>query len=262
MATLAAHALQRHYPGSVGTGNDGIALLDAVLGAQASLVAKWLGVGFVHGVMNTDNSSISGETIDYGPCAFLDEYDPKKTFSSIDRGGRYAFSNQPRMALWNLARLAEALLPIIHENDDESARIATERLDLFSSRFETSFLAVLRGKLGFVKEHEEDNGLADDLFERMAANHVDFTIFFRALCDAASKTPTTTRPSRGSSSSLAPIAIGPRNGGPGSPSKTLRRPTSPRACGSTIPRSFRAIIGSRRPSRPRGVTISRHSTPS
>ncbi len=113
LATLASYALARHYPEAMGSGNDALALLDRVLDAQATLVARWLGVGFVHGVMNTDNTSISGETIDYGPCAFLDEYDPAKKFSSIDRGGRYAFANQPRIAQWNMARLAETLLPLL-----------------------------------------------------------------------------------------------------------------------------------------------------
>ena len=145
---LTAHALERHYPDAVGTDNDALALLERVIDAQARLVAKWLGVGFVHGVMNTDNTAVSGETLDYGPCAFLDDYDPGRAFSSIDHGGRYAFSNQPRIALWNLARLAEALLPLFADTEGEGVRLATERLDGFNARFERAHLDVMRAKLG------------------------------------------------------------------------------------------------------------------
>ncbi|HYO96791.1 MAG TPA: YdiU family protein [Polyangiaceae bacterium] len=192
---LTAYALARHYPESNGAGGaandgqakagDGLRLIDNVMQAQASLVARWLGVGFVHGVMNTDNTSISGETIDYGPCAFLDEYDPQKKFSSIDRGGRYAFGNQPRIAQWNLARLAETLLPLIDDDEDEAARIATERLERFPAIFDAAHARVMRAKLGLVSEGENDLTLAADLLERLAANRVDYTVFFRALCSAA-----------------------------------------------------------------------------
>ncbi|MEI9885788.1 MAG: YdiU family protein [Rhizomicrobium sp.] len=156
IAALATYALQRHYPDKANTGNDALALLECVLHAQSSLVARWLGVGFVHGVMNTDNSSISGETIDYGPCAFLDEYDPKKKFSSIDRGGRYAFANQPRIAQWNLVKLAEALLPAMGDDEDEAARLATEQLNRFPALFEAAHARVLRAKLGLVREDASD----------------------------------------------------------------------------------------------------------
>jgi uncharacterized protein YdiU (UPF0061 family) len=185
IATLATYALRRHYPDARGTGNDALALLERVIDAQATLVARWLGVGFVHGVMNTDNTSISGETIDYGPCAFLDEYDPKKKFSSIDHGGRYAFANQPRIARWNLARLAEALLPALGEDQDEAVRLATGRLDRFPAIFETAHGSVLRAKLGLAREDEDDPALAADLLERLAANEVDYTLFFRRLCASA-----------------------------------------------------------------------------
>ena len=185
LSTLASYALARHYPDAAGTGNDALALLERVIDAQARLVARWLGVGFVHGVMNTDNTSISGETIDYGPCAFLDEYDPRKKFSSIDRGGRYAFANQPSVALWNLSRLAEALLPLIHEDENEGARIATERLEGFSATFAAAHARVLRAKLGLSREESGDLALAHDLLERLAANEVDYTVFFRALCASA-----------------------------------------------------------------------------
>src|SRR6266567_1721593 len=128
LAILTAHAIERHYPEASGSDNLAVALLDRVMLAQANLVAAWLGVGFVHGVMNTDNTSISGETIDYGPCAFLDEFDPNKRFSSIDHGGRYAFGNQPRIAHWNLVRLAQALLPLFSDDEENASQIAAERL--------------------------------------------------------------------------------------------------------------------------------------
>src|SRR5580692_10591373 len=144
LVALTAHALARHYPGAVGSGNDALALLDCVIEAQAKLVARWLGVGFVHGVMNTDNTAISGETLDYGPCAFLDAYDPNKKFSSIDQGGRYAFSNQPRIAQWNMARLAESLLGLLADDEAEAIRVAKERIGRFSALFEAAHLQVLR----------------------------------------------------------------------------------------------------------------------
>jgi uncharacterized protein YdiU (UPF0061 family) len=187
LRALASHALARHYPDSVGTGNDGLALLERVADAQAGLVAQWLGVGFVHGVMNTDNTAISGETIDYGPCAFLDEYEPDRSFSSIDHAGRYAFANQPRIALWNVARLAEALLPLISDDANEAARLATERLDKFAPRFESAHLHVMRAKLGLVLEEEGDLTLLADLLALLAEHHVDYTLFFRRLCAAAAE---------------------------------------------------------------------------
>ncbi|AUX19661.1 hypothetical protein SOCEGT47_001130 [Sorangium cellulosum] len=185
LSTLASYALSRHYPEAMGSGNDALALLDRVIEAQASLVARWLGVGFVHGVMNTDNTSISGETLDYGPCAFLDEYDPRKKFSSIDRGGRYAFGNQPRIAQWNMARLAEALLPLLADDEQEAVRLATERVQGFAPLFVAAHGRVLRAKLGLEREEEGDLALAADLLERLASNGVDYTVFFRRLCAAA-----------------------------------------------------------------------------
>jgi len=188
---LTTYALARHYPleasgAPKGTGeNEAVRLLGRVIDAQAALVARWLGIGFVHGVMNTDNTSISGETIDYGPCAFLDEYDPQKKFSSIDRGGRYAFANQPRIAQWNLARLAETLLPLISDDDEEAARVATERLERFPAIFDANYSRIMRAKIGLASEDERDGPLVADLLERLAADHVDFTVFFRALCSAA-----------------------------------------------------------------------------
>ncbi len=185
LLALTAHALARHYPGALGTGNDALALLERVIEAQAGLVAGWLGVGFVHGVMNTDNTAISGETLDYGPCAFLDAYDPKTKFSSIDHGGRYAFGNQPRIAQWNMARFAETLLGLIADDEDEAVRLATERLTRFPALFEAAHLRVLRAKLGLVREEPDDRALAQDLLDRLAQHQVDYTSFFRRLCASA-----------------------------------------------------------------------------
>ncbi len=185
LRVMTRHALERHYPAAVGAANEALALLEGVIAAQAGLVARWLGLGFIHGVMNTDNTSISGETIDYGPCAFLDEYDPRKTFSSIDRGGRYAFANQPGIAQWNLARLAETLLPLIAEDPDTAVALATERLEGFAAQFAAAHARVQRAKLGLALAEPDDAALMADLLERMAANEVDFTLLFRGLCDAA-----------------------------------------------------------------------------
>jgi uncharacterized protein YdiU (UPF0061 family) len=184
LGLLATHALGRHHPDALGSGNDALALLERVIEAQANLVARWLGVGFVHGVMNTDNTSISGETLDYGPCAFLDEHDPKKRFSSIDHAGRYAFANQPRIAQWNLGRLAEALLPLLGP-EEEAVRIATGCLERFPARFDAAYAAVLRAKIGLEAAQEGDQELTADLLARLATHRVDHTIFFRRLCASA-----------------------------------------------------------------------------
>jgi uncharacterized protein YdiU (UPF0061 family) len=185
LAALTSYALERHYPDAAGRGNDALALLERVIARQAALVARWLGVGFIHGVMNTDNTSISGETIDYGPCAFLDEYHPHKKFSSIDQGGRYAFANQPRIAQWNLVRLAETLLPLLADDEAEAERLATESLNRFPAIFEAAHLGVLRAKLGLFTEGEGDGAIAASLFERLASNAVDHTLFFRRLSACA-----------------------------------------------------------------------------
>jgi uncharacterized protein YdiU (UPF0061 family) len=186
---LTRYTLARHYPqhaaGQHTPKAEALCLLERVTEAQASLVARWLGLGFVHGVMNTDNTAISGETIDYGPCAFLDEYDPEKTFSSIDHGGRYAFGNQPRIALWNLARFAETLLPLIAEEESAAVGLASERLERYSELFESARTRVMRSKLGLAIDDAADVPLIDDLLLRLAKNQVDYTVFFRALCAAA-----------------------------------------------------------------------------
>jgi serine/tyrosine/threonine adenylyltransferase len=185
LRTLVTYALTRHYPDVPDTGEAALGLLDRVIEAQANLVASWLGVGFVHGVMNTDNTSISGETIDYGPCAFLDEYDPAKKFSSIDHGGRYAFGNQPGIALFNLARFAETLLPLITRDTDDAVRIATARLERFPSLFEGAHLGVMRAKLGLTRAEEGDASLVEGLLALLAGEHVDYTLFFRRLAVSA-----------------------------------------------------------------------------
>jgi uncharacterized protein YdiU (UPF0061 family) len=186
--TLADYAIGRHYPEASQTKQRYRALLDGVIARQARLIAQWMLLGFIHGVMNTDNMSISGETIDYGPCAFLEAYDPAKTFSSIDIQGRYAYSNQPHAAHWNLARLAEALLPLLAEEaggDEAGLASAYEALGGFGPQFEVTHLAGLRRKLGLLTECEGDAALAQDLLQRMEANGADFTLTFRTLCEAA-----------------------------------------------------------------------------
>ena len=182
---LADHVLARHYPDAAAHEQPYLALFEQVIARQAELVAKWLLVGFVHGVMNTDNTSIAGETIDYGPCAFLDAYNPETVFSSIDQQGRYAYGNQPRIAAWNLARFGETLLPLLSDDANAALAQATEALGTFSNCFSLAMIAGLRRKLGLSTEHEGDAALAQDLLKAMAENHADFTLTFRRLCDAA-----------------------------------------------------------------------------
>ena len=182
---LADHVIGRHYPELAGRELPYHALLDAVITRQAELIARWLLVGFIHGVMNTDNCSVAGETIDYGPCAFMDAYDPKTVFSSIDEMGRYAFANQPRIALWNLSRLAESLLPLFSEDKDEAIKQAEAALDGFADRFTAAHQAGLRAKLGLFTEREGDQPLAQALFDAMTAGKADFTLTFRRLSEAA-----------------------------------------------------------------------------
>jgi uncharacterized protein YdiU (UPF0061 family) len=185
---LADYAIARHYPDAAQSSRPYRALLDGVIARQARLIAQWMLLGFIHGVMNTDNMSISGETIDYGPCAFLETYDPDKVFSSIDQQGRYACRNQPHAAHWNLTRLAETLLPLLEtEAGSQEAALASayEALAAFGTKFEAAYLAGLRRKLGFTTEHTGDAALAQDLLERMATNRADFTLTFSRLRDAA-----------------------------------------------------------------------------
>jgi uncharacterized protein YdiU (UPF0061 family) len=183
--TLADHVIARHYPAVAGAERPYRALLDAVIRAQAELIAQWLLVGFIHGVMNTDNMSVAGETIDYGPCAFLDEYDPPAVFSAIDVYGRYAYGNQPAIAQWNLTRLAECLLPLLGDDKDAAAADAVEALEAFVPAFEQAYQGGLRRKLGLFTEREGDDALAEELLRAMAANRADFTLTFRRLSEAA-----------------------------------------------------------------------------
>src|ERR687890_105587 len=182
---LADYVIGRHYPQAAQSDGPYRAFLDQVIAAQADLIARWLHIGFIHGVMNTDNMSIAGETIDYGPCAFMDAYDPATVFSSIDQQGRYAYGNQPRIALWNLTRLAEALLPLLSEDEEKAVAEASEALEAFAGKFEAAYHAGLRLKLGLLTEREEDPTLASDLLKAMAENQADFTLTFRHLSDAA-----------------------------------------------------------------------------
>jgi uncharacterized protein YdiU (UPF0061 family) len=182
---LADHVIARHYPQAADSDRPYRALFEQVIARQAELVARWLLVGFIHGVMNTDNMSIAGETIDYGPCAFMDAYDPATVFSSIDHYGRYAYGNQPQIAQWNLARLAEALLPLLADDRDQAVATAQDALGGFAARFETAWHAGMRTKLGLSTQREGDQPLAADLLNAMAENKADFTLTFRALCDAA-----------------------------------------------------------------------------
>jgi uncharacterized protein YdiU (UPF0061 family) len=181
---LADHAIARHQPAAAEEKQPYVALFQAVLEAQAALVARWMLVGFVHGVMNTDNTTISGETIDYGPCAFIDAYDPATVFSSIDHGGRYAFGNQPRIAHWNLARLGEAMLPLFADELEPAVEAANGVLASFADRYDEHWLEGMRAKLGLATPDPSDGDLARELLELMRAEHVDFTSCFRALSSA------------------------------------------------------------------------------
>jgi serine/tyrosine/threonine adenylyltransferase len=178
---LADYAINRHYPEIEADGNRYLSFLHEVIKRQSMLIAKWQLVGFIHGVMNTDNMTISGETIDYGPCAFMDTYDPAAVFSSIDREGRYAYGNQPNIGVWNLARLAEALLPLLHENQEEAVTLAQDKLSDFAQFFESNWLEGMRAKLGLFNEEEQDKSLIKDLLDMMQKHRADYTNTFRAL---------------------------------------------------------------------------------
>jgi len=178
---LADYAIARHHPHVVEAENPYLAFFESVADAQASLVARWMLVGFIHGVMNTDNTSISGETIDYGPCAFMDSFDPAAVFSSIDHGGRYAYGNQPHIAQWNLARLAETLLPLFHVETEAARTAATDVLQSFPDRYDEYWGHGMRAKLGVTVGQRQDRDLIDDLLALLHAQRVDFTSCFRAL---------------------------------------------------------------------------------
>jgi serine/tyrosine/threonine adenylyltransferase len=181
---LADYAIARHYPEVAGAANPYLAFFDAVMAAQARLIAQWMGVGFIHGVMNTDNMTISGETIDYGPCAFMEGYAPGTVFSSIDHNGRYAYANQPLILGWNLARLAETLLGLIDPDEDRAVAIATERLQGVAGLYRAEWTDVMRLKLGLDGVDPGDGDLADGLLAAMEGQGADWTLTFRRLATA------------------------------------------------------------------------------
>ncbi len=181
LRALTDHTLRRHYPERATAAVPGLALLEGVIERQAALIAQWQCVGFIHGVMNTDNMAVSGETIDYGPCAFMDTFDPATVFSSIDRHGRYAYGRQPEIAQWNLARLAEALLPLLHEDEKQAVELANGAIESFKTVFERQWLAGMRAKLGLFTEEAGDRALIEGLLGWMREQKADFTNTFRQL---------------------------------------------------------------------------------
>ncbi|MEO6653782.1 MAG: protein adenylyltransferase SelO [Ilumatobacteraceae bacterium] len=182
---LVDYAIERHDPAAAAADNPTVALLDGVVRRQAALIAQWMNLGFIHGVLNTDNVTVSGETIDYGPCSFMDHYDPTTVYSSIDHGGRYAYGNQPTIGLWNMARLAEALLPVIDDEQERAVELATAALDRYQGEFDAAWLAGMRAKLGLDGTHDDDRALATDWYALLATDRVDMTTAFRRLADAA-----------------------------------------------------------------------------
>jgi serine/tyrosine/threonine adenylyltransferase len=182
---LADYVIDRHYPQARAAENPYLAMLTLVAERQAKLIARWLSIGFIHGVMNTDNMAISGETIDFGPCAFLDDYDPRKVFSSIDQRGRYAYANQPGIGQWNIARLAECLLPLLDADEDKATDAANAVLKDFGDVFQAAWLQAFRDKLGVTGEAEDDRALISDLLDLMHKGEADFTLAFRALSKLA-----------------------------------------------------------------------------
>ncbi|MDC3101054.1 YdiU family protein [Candidatus Pelagibacter sp.] len=181
--TLVDYTINRHYPEIKTSNSKALDLLNLVMEKQCQLVINWMRVGFIHGVMNTDNMAISGETIDYGPCAFMDHYDPKTVFSSIDKFGRYAFSNQPPITKWNLARFAECLIPLIDKNEETAIKLATDLIDNFQNIYEDKWLNMMRDKLGLFGEDKNDKKLINNLFNWMEKNKADYTNTFCNLMD-------------------------------------------------------------------------------
>ena len=180
---LLDYVIKRHYPNILNSKNKPLDLLKVVLDKQIDLVVNWMRIGFIHGVMNTDNMSISGETIDYGPCAFMDVYDPKTVFSSIDQLGRYAYCNQPNITKWNLARFAECLIPLIHNDQNKAIELATELINEFEKKYEKKWLQMMRNKLGLLGDEEKDKYLILDLLTWMHQKKLDYTNTFCHLMD-------------------------------------------------------------------------------
>ena len=179
---LLDYLIHRHFPEIKEMNNQPLALLEAMIAQQAELITQWMRVGFIHGVMNTDNMALSGETIDYGPCAFMDSFDPATVFSSIDRNGRYSYSNQPYIAQWNLARLAESLIPLIHHEREEAIGMAENVLNSFEEVYKRKWLAMMRAKLGLHEEKKEDEKLVTELLDWMHQISMDYTNTFRDFC--------------------------------------------------------------------------------
>jgi uncharacterized protein YdiU (UPF0061 family) len=182
---LAEYVIEQLYPACREAANPYLALLETVIERQAALIARWMQVGFIHGVMNTDNMSIAGETIDYGPCAFMDHYVHDQVYSSIDRHGRYAYNNQPNIGLWNLTRLAETLLPLLADTPEAAVETARTALQAYAGRYERDWLAGMRAKIGLQTRQDGDKALIEELFEIMAANSADFTLTFHYLSTLA-----------------------------------------------------------------------------
>src|SRR5271170_6460712 len=182
---LADYVVDRHDPGAAEAERPYLALLQTVVERQARLIARWMNVGFIHGVMNTDNTALSGETIDFGPCAFMDAYDPATVFSAIDEFGRYAYGNQPAIAQWNLARFAETLLPILDRESERAVELASEAVSAFAERFQAHWTAGMAEKLGISSAEDGDLDLVRAWLAAMHENGADFTLTFRQLCDAA-----------------------------------------------------------------------------
>ena len=187
--SLADYCLKRHFPGLVDAPQPYLSLLNAVIERQAKLIAQWQGFGFIHGVMNTDNMLICGATVDYGPCAFMDQFDPDKVFSSIDRQGRYRYNQQPGIGQWNLTRLAQALLPLLHTDSEQTLADAQQALDNYVKHYGAAYQAVMSNKLGMSQPQEGDQALTEELFAIMAEHKIDFTLGFRYLVDQIA-TPT------------------------------------------------------------------------
>ncbi|MBW2420837.1 MAG: YdiU family protein [Deltaproteobacteria bacterium] len=192
LSVLAGHVIARHYPEAAREDNPYLALLAAVIERQAVLIASWQHVGFIHGVMNTDNTSIAGETIDYGPCAFMDDYHPDTVYSSIDQRGRYAYGNQPSMAQWNLVGFAQTLVPLVDDDEETSVALINEIMPTYASHFEAEYFEGMGRKLGLAETRDGDPALVVDLLTRMADHKADYTLTFRGLCQAAGGDPAAT----------------------------------------------------------------------
>jgi len=198
LKALVDHVIQRHYPQAAEAHNPVQVMLEHVIARQASLIAQWQSLGFIHGVMNTDNMLLSGETIDYGPCAFMDEFDPATVFSSIDHNGRYAYRNQPHIAHWNLSILAQTLLPLLDDNQNKARTLGQAAVDTFPDRYMAAYLDNMRKKLGFTQCEPDDAALIQDLLDLMQQQNTDFTLTFRRLSDLAD-------PQKSSSGGISPV---------------------------------------------------------